>query len=312
MTRTAAIPHAVTCRHCRKEFRAITAPHLRKAHDYRGEHPVRDYKRRFNLKHAECAEVGQLRSESADQSWEKRGRHWTRKRLIAEIRRMHKAGESLRFTVVHPRLRGPANRLFGSWQNAVEAAGFNYDGLLLVRRWTPEKVVAAIRKLADEGLPLNLTYVKRHDPALALAARRHFPVSWGKALRAAGFDPVAHKKPKGPWDKPKALRWVLDRFEHGQSLMARDVPLDLKGFVWQTLKIGWADFVESAGIPYPGIKKRQNFWTREKVLEEIRRWRAEGHPMHYRGVRRGYESLLQQAKKYFKSWDAARAAAEAT
>jgi hypothetical protein len=31
--------------------------------------------------------------------------------------------------------------------------------------------------------------------------------------------------------------------------------------------------------------------------------------MHSRGVRRGYEVLLQQAKKYFKSWDAARAAA---
>ncbi len=77
----------------------------------------------------------------------------------------------------------------------------------------------------------------------------------------------------------------------------------------RTLKIGWADFVESAGIHYPGIKKRVNFWTRETVLEEIRRWHAEGHPMHYRGVRRGYEALLQQAKKHFKSWDAARAAA---
>ena len=77
----------------------------------------------------------------------------------------------------------------------------------------------------------------------------------------------------------------------------------------RTLKIGWADFVESAGIHYPGIKKRVNFWTRETVLDEIRRWHAEGHPMHYRGVRRGYEALHQQAKKYFKTWNAARAAA---
>jgi ribulose kinase len=47
---------------------------------------------------------------------------------------------------------------------------------------------------------------------------------------------------------------------------------------------GWADFVESAGIPYPGVKKRQNFWTKEKVLEEIRRWHSEGHAMHHRGL----------------------------
>jgi len=43
---------------------------------------------------------------------------------------------------------------------------------------------------------------------------------------------------------------MLDQFERRQSLVVRDVPLDLKGFVWQTLKTGWADFVESAGIPY--------------------------------------------------------------
>ena len=309
MTRTAEIPDAVMCRHCRKDFRAITVQHLRKDHDYRGDHPVRDYKRRFRLRYVRCADSRRRQSERMDDFWEKRGQHWTRKRLIAEIRRMHRAGECLRFTVVHPRMRWPANRFFGSWRAAVEAAGINYDQLLLVRRWSPEEIVAAIRKLADGGVPLNRKHIERHHPALAAAARTTFPTSWGKALRAAGFDPTAHRKPKGPWDKAKALRWVLDRCEQRQSLMARDVPAKLKSFVWQTLKIGWADFVESAGIPYPGIRKRQNFWTKEKVLEEIRRWQAEGHAMHYRGVRRGYEALLQQARKYFKSWDAARAAA---
>jgi hypothetical protein len=94
----------------------------------------------------------------------------------------------------------------------------------------------------------------------------------------------------------KALRWVLDCFERRQSLMARDVPPKLKSFVWQTLKSGWADFVESAGILYPEIRKRQSFWTSEKALQAIRRLQAEGHPMHCRGVRRGYEALLQQAR----------------
>ena len=53
----------------------------------------------------------------------------------------------------------------------------------------------------------------------------------------------------------------------------------------------------------------KNLWTKEKVLAEIRRWHSEGHPMHYGGVRTGYEIPLQQAKKHFKSWDAARASA---
>ena len=100
------------------------------------------------------------------------------------------------------------------------------------------------------------------------------------------------------WNPPTSL-----------SASTADVPRKIKDFVWQSLKIGWADFVESAGIPYPGIRKRQNFWTREKVLEEIRRWDAEGHPMNYRAVKLDYAALHHQARKYFKSWDAARAAA---
>jgi len=38
--------------------------------------------------------------------------------------------------------------------------------------------------------------------------------------------------------------------------MARGIPPKLKSFAWQTLKIGWTDFVESAGMSYPGIKKQ--------------------------------------------------------
>jgi len=70
----------------------------------------------------------------------------------------------------------------------------------------------------------------------------------------------------------------------------------------------WTDFVESLGIPYPGIKKRRD-WTRAALLSEIQRWQAEGNPLNYRAVKNTYQALIHQARKYFGSWDAARAAA---
>jgi hypothetical protein len=70
----------------------------------------------------------------------------------------------------------------------------------------------------------------------------------------------------------------------------------------------WADFVESLGIAYPGIKKRRD-WTKGKLIEEIRRWKAEGHRLNDRAVKFEYQALIHQARKFFGSWDRARAAA---
>src|SRR5205814_7873010 len=116
-----------------------------------------------------------------------------------------------------------------------------------------------------------------------------------------------HKKYLGRWDRSKASQWVKECIRKGRSLLARDTPDDLLGFVWNRLATTWTAFIESFGVPYPGVKKRRD-WTKKKVLEEIRRLAAERHEMNYSAMKSGCGGLLHQAKKYFGSWDAARAA----
>src|SRR5262249_60874334 len=96
----------------------------------------------------------------------------------------------------------------------------------------------------------------------------------------------------------KKRRWVREK----------EVPADLTRFVWRHLGQGWSDFVESFGIPYPGTKRRKD-WTRANLLKEIRRWRRAGHRLNYRAVADSYQALIHQARKFFGSWDKARAAA---
>ena len=113
---------------------------------------------------------------------------------------------------------------------------------------------------------------------------------------------------RGRWTKAKAEEWVRRRAAEGRSILARDAPCDLLDFVWRRLGTGWTGFVESLGIPYPGVKKRRD-WTEAKVLSEIRRWKAEGHSLRYKRVQQGYQALLHQARKFFGSWDEACTAA---
>lgn len=50
-------------------------------------------------------------------------------------------------------------------------------------------------------------------------------------------------------------------------------------------------------------------WTKEELLEEIRRWKKAGHLTNARTVKRENRSLLHHAEKYFGTWRAACAAA---
>lgn len=289
----------VTCKHCRKDYRAITVLHLRNIHGYEGEHPINDYKRTFRLKSATCVESRKKISVAKEGFWAKRGQHWTTDTLLAEIRKR-----------IPVRLYEAGRRFFGTWQEAVQKAGLNYEEATGIQRWTPAKVVEAIRKLSERGVPLSASYVERRYQMLFNVAVRQFPRSWRKALRAAGLDPEEHKTPRGKWNRQGAEGWIRTREAKGKSILARDAPRDLVGFVHRRLGIGWADFVESLGIPYPGIRKCRD-WTKVKLLEEIREWKAEGHRLNYRAVASKYQALIHQARKFFGSWDRARAAAEA-
>jgi hypothetical protein len=112
------------------------------------------------------------------------------------------------------------------------------------------------------------------------------------ALRAAGLDPDERKKPRGPWTRVKAEDWVRRRVVKGVSILARDAPRDLLGFVSRRLGASWTGFVESLGVPYPGIKKRRD-WTAAGVVSEIRRWEAEGYPLRYKRVQEGYQAEVR-------------------
>jgi hypothetical protein len=298
----------VTCKHCHKDFRAITVRHLRNIHGYEGDHPINDYKHKFRLQSAMCLEVRQKITETKVDFWARQGRHWTDAKVIAAIRRLHREGRSLRGHHVPTRLCLAAGRYFGSWRAAVEKAGFDYEKVTGVRHWSPQKVIEAIQELAQRGVPLSATYVERHHAFLHTAAIKQFPRSWAKALRAAGLDPDEHKKRRGTWDRPRAESWVRRRHARGWSILARDAPTDLVHFVYRRLKTTWPEFVESLNIVYPGIKKRRD-WTKQKLLAEIRRRHAEGRPLSYKAVQREHQALIHQARKFYGSWDRAVAAA---
>jgi hypothetical protein len=146
---------SIRCKHCGEEFRAITFRHLRNIHGYDDEHPIDEYKRRFRLQFALCPKSRKKISKARENFWERRGQHWTRTKVLSEIRLRRRAGQSMRTTRIPISLREAASRYFGGWRAAVEKAGLDYERATGIRYWDQAQVVAEILGLANRGLPLD-------------------------------------------------------------------------------------------------------------------------------------------------------------
>jgi len=116
-------------------------------------------------------------------------RKWDRDSLLAALRRLKRNGMPLTDSRVRKADQGvllASIRFFGSWKRAVTEAGYDLaTEQELARKWTPEKVLNAIRDRAGRNESIRQKEVLLDNRRLVSAARRYFG-NWGRALEAAG------------------------------------------------------------------------------------------------------------------------------
>jgi hypothetical protein len=245
---------------------------------------------------------------------------WSRERIVQEIRRLHAQGIPLNMASVRrvfPSLVATAcsRRYFGSWKAAIEAAGFDYDKVMRIKRWTPEEVLAEIQALYRQGADLRPSAVAKHHQTLLVAARKRFG-TWAKAVKAAGIDYEAYLRRQHQEWVEADKRYIIEEIRR----LYREGRIDELSGAWRhhlTLfrkarhRFGsWKAAIEAAGLNYEAIVSRRK-WTKESILREIQRLYAEGKDLSVTAMQRNYPNLLAiaQSPYYFGSWQAAIEAA---
>ncbi|MBA7491544.1 hypothetical protein ES702_02092 [subsurface metagenome] len=112
---------------------------------------------------------------------------WTQGSVMDKVKKYNRKGIPLNVGhMVHydQPLVLAARNLFGSWQEALEVAGFDYSKVRKLQIWTKEKVIQGIKKLKDEGIPLTYLAMREANMSLLQAARTHFG-SRAEAVRQA-------------------------------------------------------------------------------------------------------------------------------
>lgn len=166
---------SVRCRLCGERFRLITPTHLRSRHRWSGENLGLAYKEKFRVDSLWSGASRRAMSDSLVAAHDRRGRLWTRARLLAAMSRLTR----VRFRDVMrraPKLYWTAQRLFGTWKEACRAAKLPAP---VWPEWTRERVTKELRARREVRW-------SRVPGRLYGAAQRLFG-SWRSALRAAGL-----------------------------------------------------------------------------------------------------------------------------
>jgi hypothetical protein len=156
---------------------------------------------------------------------------WTRRRVIQSIRKLRKDGEPLNSRAVqlgHPPLFAAAcrSRLFGSWREAVKAAGLSYTRITLYEKWDSVRVAETIAHMHKNSEPMNASRVLKQQPLLYYAACHQYG-SWGRALKALGINPqtVALRKRRTKAEIVREIRKLKkERMHLSDSNVRRHIP----------------------------------------------------------------------------------------
>ncbi len=220
---------------------------------------------------------------------QRRVRTWSWRRVLDELRALHRARKSTRLeellTLGKASLVAAARMFAGGLRRARKAAGIPPEPRKASPPlgWTRERLVRAIARRSRAGESLASTRVPQ---ALYGAARRTFG-SWAKALSAAGVDPIdgrAHTK----YTHDVIVEKLRDAAARGSDLRYEQVRriVDMKAIHREFGTLVAA--IRAAGLH--GVLERRKHrgtkWDRARVLDELRVRAARGVYTMNPGLRR--------------------------
>ena len=255
---------------------------------------------------------------------------WTREKIIRDICRRESAGLPLCLSVhnqgVEAGMYQAASRIFGSWKNAVTAAGFPASRARKNSDWTPARIKKVIRSLSHRKQPLGACELKNRYGHFVAAARRQFG-SWSRAVIAAGIDPQRMRRAP-TWSRERVIEQILTLALRNEPLQRRLV--QPRAFVEAATRLfgSWKAAVAAAGLDLnvvagcqplmPSRPRAVNHavtlaanhrphtrWTDDDILSGISRRFRDNLALYATAVYDDDRALYRAATRRFGNWKTA-------
>jgi hypothetical protein len=137
-----------------------------------------------------------------------RSRQYSRDELISHIQRLADDNTPPTRDELHTDDDAPSaatvQNFFGSWNDAIQAAGFEPRTLGGQTQYSRDELITHIQRLADGDNPPTATEFRADDDTPATATVRTYFGSWNNAVEAAGFQPDSHQ-----YSRDELINWLI-------------------------------------------------------------------------------------------------------
>lgn len=224
---------------------------------------------------------------------------WSKSKVIRAIKNRYAKGLPLSGAALDCSddhvLKTAGQRYFGSWRNAIIAAGLSPEEIGMSEEWPEERILSELRALVGRGGSMAAS------ENLQIIARNHFG-TLRNAVAAAGIKPEEFFQRKR-WTREMIINAIRERKQKGLSLTPSGAEKDDCSLVSTATRVlgSWRKALITAGIDPEQVYSRRR-WSKEKIIEEIRRLSQTGPPEQ--------NSVLKKAAvRHFGSWECALKAA---
>jgi hypothetical protein len=275
----------VRCRICGDHRRVISGRHLSK-HDTDRE----TYMEEYDLSPDELIAKAFRMIQSSHPGYYP----YTKKGWIAAMQKVYENdGKVFAKYLQHnyPQLYSQGVWIFGNWDKALRAAGFDPDKTRMSQFWDPQKIIEKLKNMRDRNLPLYARYMLKNHAALFSSSRREFG-SWNNALRAAGIT--------------KQVPTTLHKSRLGTLRSLRDViEKSSKAAIPPALKSQAVYYFGSLRNALAALKTDERLlsgWSKQKIIATLLRMQRAKESLSSWKARCEVPALASAARAYFGSW----------
>jgi hypothetical protein len=191
----------------------------------------------------------------------------------------------------YPQLYSQGVWIFGDWDNALRAAGFDPDKMRFRGSWDRQKIIKKLQHMRDQKLPLYARFMLKNHAALFSGSLREFG-SWNNALRAAGITKQVSKK--------------LHKSRLGTLRSLHDViETRSKAAIPPVLKSQAAYYFGSLRNALAALKTDERLlsgWSRQKIITTLLRMQRANESLSPWKARCEVPALARAAQNYFGTW----------
>ncbi len=243
--------------------------------------------------------------------------NWTKPEIIKAIKRHYNDDHDMTYhgmTKIDQPLLSAAAYHFGSYRDAVIAAGINYADITRRPRWTRARIIQLIKQARRRNEPLNWAAVIRRSDELSRAAfaalQSRLFGNWDRALQAAGLDAdevCAYRR----WTTDTVVAELRQRSANGEDMNSGTVQAEdarLHAAAVRHFK-SFDTALKAAGIDPVEVRHRQT-WTKDSVAAQMRIVARREKDFSGEWANKHYISLHSAAIRLYGTFAAAARAAK--